>query len=965
MPKEKLKLSEYWKNRAKRVRQFLISSQTEKKTECQMFVLANGFVNAPFDKRESKDLYGYRLSPLVDMNHGYIRSQNGFVLNALKNRKDNEVKYAQYLQKNILIQSFQERRMFINPNEKEKLTTEAIWKCGEGQYGYYHPQEGKEFHFGYDAHPSGLADILRHEEKMPGKFTQLIGNIGARLDSYTAMRILLEVYPNFLLTEADTRPVLGDYLEEIFDHNIESQVKEDIAFEVGDYTGIYRMYAQMIVDMDLAIITSDFGSVLRPEILEVKQCFIEQVKQCSDQRIMKVTEALQRVADMMILCPPKETSLPGLPIAGLYKSMYCTFAMNGFFKAFEIAQEICPSPKIQVSIKSYFEWLAQVCAIAPSTEWVDHVSQAREEADVFFFDLHPNNVLETHQCANDLKTLISRMGEWNDKPRVLVLDVTLNSLEDPEILALHAMAQPMFDRGLILILLQSLTKFAQLGLDKRSAGLIVIYCKEERCLRDRLDSVPDLQAPDVLTCQYFSYFLRNNSVRLYLEVINRNVQSLYKKTLLLAQQQEVLVFDHFQLTLQQDDKACYVALNMKGLAAQFPVEDALTADQCQKMLEDIFERLLYPLLTYEKLPISQRMSIGFTAASINIVEDSIRMTVGIEAESLLERYAQVLAYAFFILNRVETNIVFNEASYLEQAVRFYKIPQDISGQMLKVFHDDGSSNPNTTGFYDCQFYTRSGQLIDFSQATLFQKRMALASFGQLKLTFCNDVRKCELSSLQIVTKDPYSFSYGPFKVHKPEGRVEVSIIIQQDKIFVKQAGVEGHENNMVYQKGHVKLNFSHMMRHDCLDCIQANHYEKKDTFHSVPVDDRWLRFENDQWVLKPDKCFYQKNGIRLFSRILGQHVRIELEFWRQKTVFKRYLMSKFGSVMELFSAIKAEGADKLFSKWLFKIADSGQLENAAISSARFLNVISPLLQKRNRKIEHGDFKLKISKRFPS
>jgi hypothetical protein len=224
-------------------------------------------------------------------------------------------------------------------------------------------------------------------------------------------------------------------------------------------------------------------------------------------------------------------------------------------------------------------------------------------------------------------------------------------------------------------------------------------------------------------------------------------------------------------------------------------------------------------------------------------------------------------------------------------------------------------------------------VIDYSSATQFQKRMVLASLDKLKLTFCHFERICELSSVQLPNvKDSNLHIYGPFETNLGE----VDLVLGRDFAFVWQNGIVWDMNSMIYQKGHARLSFSQMTLLDWEDCIENNGYKSVAPFHFFPLDHGWLRFENDQWVLQPDVCFFNEKGIRLFRRTLKDTIRIEVDFWHEKdSFFKRYLMSLFGGLIESYTGIRSK-TDKFFAKWTFETLDTRKISLSSVTASCLL-----------------------------
>jgi hypothetical protein len=257
------------------------------------------------------------------------------------------------------------------------------------------------------------------------------------------------------------------------------------------------------------------------------------------------------------------------------------------------------------------------------------------------------------------------------------LTSTLNDLEVTNILNT---AKNLIDDGsLNLVLIQSLTKFSHLGLDKVSGGLISVFNNNGehwQYFNQTICKISATEEVDISTENFFAYFasLHHDLVKEYIALVNRNVQFVYQETQQQLNRLETANNGRFQITTSSDPKACYVAINMHGLIPavevptikytytdgkppcgysinEFPTF-SVTEDDISKFANDLLEELIYPLCRFHKLPITGRFSIGFPLTSVNSVYDSLRFTIGLESKHQLESYSDILAYTSFVLNRI-------------------------------------------------------------------------------------------------------------------------------------------------------------------------------------------------------------------------------------------------------------------------------------------------------------------------
>lgn len=205
-------------------------------------------------------------------------------------------------------------------------------------------------------------------------------------------------------------------------------------------------------------------------------------------------------------------------------------------------------------------------------------------------------------------------------------------------------------KKLTLIFISSLTKFAQLGMDKRSAGMIFMIDDQQKL--EINDSDTDLNNIK----EYFSFFMQNkeNLVRSYIKKINENVKFVYDEVIKQKNNLELSSLERFTIKLNSDNKSCYVALNTCGIMmeAANSCEERVLKFENSKKIEDftnaVVKELIIPICDELGFKITERMSIGFAQTSINVIGSSIRITIGLENKELLKKFAEVINYVFFV-----------------------------------------------------------------------------------------------------------------------------------------------------------------------------------------------------------------------------------------------------------------------------------------------------------------------------
>jgi hypothetical protein len=136
-----------------------------------------------------------------------------------------------------------------------------------------------------------------------------------------------------------------------------------------------------------------------------------------------------------------------------------TYAMRSFVR---VLQALNPSPtsKIAITNQAYYELLENFERINSKSNAITLIRQIHDvdqNADIIFIEMHPNNVVEAKQYAHDSLVLLEKIHSWQlKKPRTLVVDVTLNALNDEEVLEVLNKAQTLINSSnLNLILIQT------------------------------------------------------------------------------------------------------------------------------------------------------------------------------------------------------------------------------------------------------------------------------------------------------------------------------------------------------------------------------------------------------------------------------------------------------------------------------------------------------------------------------
>jgi hypothetical protein len=467
--------------------------------------------------------------------------------------------------------------------------------------------------------------------------------------------------------------ILEQYRAQPNDNNLVKHQYDQLVKIAPSLQRSFSLYAQFLQGYVDKYLNHDSTNALRivadPEIEEHLNKFFTACQSNDLSHAVYATQLITEILQLDLSIQPLEYSftqvvqddyLNGYPVQG---ALITTYAMRAFIHALQVFPNDSHN-KVAVTKQSYYELSESFEKLkdkGSAINLIQHTEEIESDTDIMFLEMHPNNVVESRQFALNAQGLLERINTWSDnKPRTIVLDITLNAFNDQELKKFLEKASPLVNAGYLnIILIQSLTKFSQLGLDKRSGGCIAIINNNGENwakVNEKFKAIATIEHADPVIDHYFTYFAqRSDLLKLYIEQINVNVRKVYKDVLAQMNQLEISGPGRFQVTLSSDPKACYVAINMRGLAPGAESKDgipfSITSGRIEKFSQDLLDYLFYPLCRFLDLPITARTSIGFPLTSINSAHDSLRITIGLESEEQLKQYAEILAYISFVLNR--------------------------------------------------------------------------------------------------------------------------------------------------------------------------------------------------------------------------------------------------------------------------------------------------------------------------
>lgn len=697
------------------------------------------------------------------------------------------------------------------------------------------------------------------KDAVPGFITSLMGNIGYRIDPVKAIRkALKDFFPLLFIDAEETRNFLDIFFQlpliaqlpqkekniintlhqEIISHikckfTLEF-TKNDILSEkdmiylgfISNSQNKFKIYAKYLYS-SLNEYQKSASSTLRliadPEI---KQSLVRFFTAYENKNLCTAIRQVQTISEILLLDTsnkPLEKTLPDLikenlnqyPVQGVLVTPY---AMRAFVRVFQILGD--QGFTIAVTNQSYFEWLHNVERLNKeknSVSLVYHLRDINQDFDVIFVEIHPNNMVEgklfSHDIFGLLENIETALQHNKNKKITLVIDATLNALDDNDIQSVLKHSSYLIDSGCLnLIFVQSLTKFFQLGLDQRSAGMIAVINNNKNDwieVNKRLNNLSKLENVDQSTLVFFSHFAKHiDLIGKYIQAVNGNVRFVYEAVMKKFNNLEVFR-KLFQISINPDPQSCCVVLNMNALLAEVDSGFNFGINEIEKFSKDLINHLIIPLCNLFELPITQRMSIGFPLSSLGSVFASIRVTIGLEPYEQLMQYAEVLAYVAFVLNRQnDIQLFFEKDKDKKYSLRLMYFQEKIDQfraltpemQFSYEFEFEGTGSDNS---YKDRSTNRVRQLkrkVSIQQGNVVLSReIPVDSYGHTRyidylprsISLCvRNYGKISLSGVDISTK-----------------RMSIACLTQ----YKSKDQKENYQNvNLIYDNIHNKVSFENM-----------------------------------------------------------------------------------------------------------------------------------------------------------
>jgi len=578
--------------------------------------------------------------------------------------------------------------------------------------------------------------ISPHRGEAMHNLVTVVGNLGYSPDSVNFLRVLIQGYPSFFPTQAGNsflraatevkflclpKKLHEDQLGALSNLSIPVTAGKSLDFasievhfkvalenlaSATHFSAWFDLYQKFLLKLLIPILSQPGRHLNDATLFAIKKMSDNIEMALSHQNkihlfirdIQNVLEAWMLYIDINPLVKdPVQIFQEALPFKPTMVH-FTSYAMRSFTRVLQVLASIYSNKtssrmRIQTFNQTYYELITNMERLKETADIVIAQSDAQieEECDVYFIDVHPNNAVENQIFSHNILQIIETLASFStDRPRTLVVDITLNSLSDSEIKKLISEANFLVQSGrLNLVLIQSLTKFSQLGLDKLSAGFLAAYNTYQgfwQAFNRQLREYQDAEPVDSLTLQFFSC-LTHYAPRFqksYIKQINQNTSNLYHKVLKNYQELNLPISKKvLALTCNTDLKTCYLAFNSKEAFAHIDPYLSVDVDEMSRFTGDIIKKFFIPLAEWLDLPLTERMSIGFPLSSINECLHVIRFTVGLEAE-LLDKYADIITYICFVLNR-ESNVKFLLEKRKDQSNLTYTLREQYFEEKVNIF----------------------------------------------------------------------------------------------------------------------------------------------------------------------------------------------------------------------------------------------------------------------------------------
>ncbi len=289
--------------------------------------------------------------------------------------------------------------------------------------------------------------------------------------------------------------------------------------------------------------------------------------------------------------------------------------------------------------------------------------EVKKTYDVLLFDILPNEVTRDKVTKHDYKEIIVRhlRGVTNEHPLTVIIDSTtvFPSLQNIDFISDSDIGLAIKEGKICVVQASSLAKFAQFGMDSCSGGLLRVINNDSGIFKifnaNLENKVKDNPLSDEATRNfYFIFHYCNQSLLEYENIIKRNTEYLYQGLRKLG----------FQDTR---DSMFYLQerhSEIPMIGIQFLAVDDMRTNNPSCDVKANLSCLVHFYFVYycqkDGLNPTSRYSWGFNGVSINDCYTALRITVGLESNEVLDKYAKHLSNIRDELNQCRNEKVFQE-----------------------------------------------------------------------------------------------------------------------------------------------------------------------------------------------------------------------------------------------------------------------------------------------------------------
>lgn len=270
--------------------------------------------------------------------------------------------------------------------------------------------------------------------------------------------------------------------------------------------------------------------------------------------------------------------------------------------------------------------------------------------DIIMIDIHPNDATKEYITFNNICALLKGIANLRDKGGAkkitMIIDITLNQAMDEEVQEIIKSSEKYIADGwLNLVFVQSLTKFAQMGMDKHSGGLVFSYNKADawKQFNDSLQESRQADPVDSYMQRYFQMLFDNaaDEQRAYINIIRDNTRYVQERL------STELAGTAITLSDNVDAGSCYVAWHYRDSYSRIQrlfEQEGLMPYSLHEFNIAILEYGINARMSQQTLPVAMRFSFGFPISNLGETGNEVRFTIGMETKEELNNYIKEIKF---------------------------------------------------------------------------------------------------------------------------------------------------------------------------------------------------------------------------------------------------------------------------------------------------------------------------------